>query len=37
MAVGVVGIDKMPMRKGVGVEREKKISRKDVWKGIARG
>lgn len=25
MAVGVVGIDKMPMRKGVGVEREKNI------------
>lgn len=35
MAVGVVGIDKMPMRKGVGVERKKSIE-EDIWKNKTR-
>lgn len=35
MAVGVVGIDKVPMRKGMGVERLK-VLRKGVWKDMAR-
>lgn len=35
MAVGIVGINKVSMRKGVGVERLK-VLRKGVWKGMAK-